>query len=439
MFYVGRSKLRILVDPLSVHLDASRELIHKQVALTTILQYLSGIAENKVDIEILFPEFLWDNKWKENYESFVPGDVDLYEPKKLIRIKQQKVIESDWAKQRVRETKEYLETKKAEYLKFPKITLQDPKSFIRCLENGTLLDYRDAEYIYKYGYLELIDLYFQYRCDLLLTCNRILVKEKQPLADKYRLFTTYYPEVFDKVETFLKGHNIYISTQNPIYGLDAGSFYPITDLKLRKYFQLWDTFVEIKKDPEMSEYLRVMFYHRYSFMKYSIDQIKFHLLLAERLEDEKLRFRHYFLISYHLNAFYLNVWGFLDNLAWVLNYLYGLGFTKKEPIKITFSNKEYRKKLQSIAPKVFSILEDSETKKWMENLTLKRQPAAHREPLFMSPLYDQQTMNLISEKMIAVNTKEGREIFEAVNHFNYDIEQFEKFLDKLLFLFIPNK
>lgn len=436
MFYVGRSKLRILVDPLSVHLDASQELIHNQVALTTVLHYLPGIAENKIDIEIIFPKFLWDDKWRENYRSFVPGDVPLWEPKKLNLLKQRKEIDSDWVRQRSKETKEHLESKKAEYLKLPKISLKDPQSFIKCLEDDTLLDYRDAEYIYKYGYIELIDLYFQYRCDFLLTNNRILTKEKQTLKDKFRLFTTYYPEVFDSVEIFLKGHNIYISTSEPIYGLDASTFYPMTDLRLRKYFQLWNKFIEIKKDQDMGEYLRVMFYHRYSFMKYSIDQIKFELLQAERLEDEKLRFNHYFLLSYHLNTYYLNLWGFLDNLAWVFNYLYGLGFTKKHPMKVSFSSKDYKKKLKEKAHDIAAIFDDEETKKWLENLALKRHPAAHREPLVMSPVYDQQTMNLISERMIVVNTADGKGVFEAVSHFYYDIEQFEKFMDKICVLFI---
>lgn len=436
MFYVGRNKLRILIDPLSIHLDASDELIHNQVALTTVLHYLPGINENNVDIEILFPEFLWDSKWKENYYSFVPGDWPLDGEKKITLIKERKVIDSDWVKKRIFETKTYIESKKAEHLKFPKISLQDPKSFVKCLEDETLLDYRDAEYIYKYGYIELIDLYYQYHCDLLLTCNRVLIKENKSLAEKFKLYTVYYPDVFDKVETFLKGHNIYISAAEPIYGLNASNFYPMTDLRFRKYFQLWNRFTELKKDQDMSEYLRVMFYHRYSFMRHSIDQIKFELLQAERLEDEKLRYGHYFLLGYHLNAYYLNLWGFLDNFAWVFNYLYSLGFSKNNPIKVSFSNKEYKKKLRASASNIISILEDSETKKWLENLALKRHPAAHREPLMMTPVYDEQTMNLISERMIVINTANGKGVFEAINHFYYDIEQFENFMEKICNLYI---
>lgn len=436
MYYSGRNKLKILIDPLSVHLDASHELIDRQVALTMVLNYLSGIVDNKVEVEIIFPKFLWDEKWRENYYSFIPGDVIPGETHYLTVLEKRKEIKSDWIKTRISDTKTHLESKREEYLKFPKIDIKNPQSLIDSINDGTLLDYRDAEFIYKYGYEELIDLYFQYDCDFLLTNNRILEKEKDQLSNKFKLFISYYPEIFDKVETFLKGHNIYISSLLPIYGLDASNFYPMTDNRLMKYFQFSANLSKINSGPEMNEFLRVMFYHRYSFMKYSIDNIKFELLQAGRLEDDKLRFNHYFILSYHLNSFYLNLWGFLDNLAWVFNYLYNLGFTKKNPTKVTFSNKKCLSALKATAPDVYAILSDKVFKQWLENLTLKRHPAAHREPLMMTSLYDSKTNNLISERVVVVDTKSGKGVFEAVRAFNEDFKQFEDFMDKVCSLFI---
>ena len=435
MFYAGRNKLKILIDPLSVHLDASHELINRQVALTMVLNYLSGIVDNKIEIEVIFPEFLWDQKWRENYDSFIPGDIIPGESHYLTVLEERKEIKSDWTNTRISDTKTYIESKREEYLKLPKIDIKNPQSLIDSINDGTLLDYRDAEYIYKYGYKELIDLYFQYDCDFLLTSNRMLEKEKDQLSNKFKLFISYYPEIFDKVETFLKGHNIYISTALPIYGLDASNFYPMTDNRLMKYFQFSAKLSKINCNPEMNEFLRVMFYHRYSFMKYSIDNIKFELLQAERLEDDKLRFNHYFILSYHLNSFYLNLWGFLDNLAWVFNYFYNLGFTKKDPTKVTFSNKKYLLALKATAPDVFAILSDKTFKQWLENLTLKRHPAAHREPLMMTSLYDSKTNSLISERVVVVDIKSGKGVFEAVRAFNDDLKQFEDFMNKICDLF----
>lgn len=438
MYYAGRNKLKILIDPLSVHLDASHELINRQVALTMVLNYLSEIVDNKIEVEIIFPKFLWNEKWRENYYSFIPGDVIPGETHYLTVIEDGKEVNSDWVKARIKDTRTYLESKSGEYLKLPKIDIKNPQTLIDSINNGSLLDYRDAEYIYKYGYMELVDLYFQYDCDFLLTNNRVLEKEKEQLSNKFKLFASYYPEIFEKVETFLKGHNIYISTALPIYGLDASNFYPMTDNKMMKYFQFSAKLSKLKNSPEMNEFLRVMFYHRYSFMKYSLDNIKFELLQAERLEDDKLRFNHYFILSYHLNSFYLNLWGFLDNLAWVFNYLYDLGFTKKEPMKVTFSHKKYVPALATKAPNVSAILSDKTFKQWLENLTLKRHPAAHKEPLMMTSLYDSKTNNLISEKVVVVDTKSGKRIFEAVRAFDEDFKQFEDFMDKVCSLFTQN-
>lgn len=434
MFYIGRSKLRILIDPLSVHLDASHQLIHEQVALATVLHYLPAIGENKLEVEIIFPEFLWNGSWRENYYSFIPGDINLEGPKNIRIIKKREDVSSS-AREKAEEVKQYLETKKGNYLKLPKISLKDPSTLVKSIEDGTLLTYRDADYLYKHGYMELIDLYCQYRCDLLLTSNRVLQAEKEVLKNKFRIFITNYPEIFEEVETFLKGHHIYITHIDPIYGLDVATFYPMTDSKLQRYLELCNRIITMKKDSKMEEYFRVMFYHRYSFMKYAVDQINFHLFQAERLEDEDLRSKHYFLASYHLNSFYFQLWGYLDNLAWVFNYLYELGFDQKTAIKVSFSNKEYRKRLRIKASQVNALLEDSEVKRWLLNLAVKRHPAAHREPLFMSRLYDQRDMSLISEKIVMVDTKKGKGLFEAVDHLKYDLDQLDKFMSKVCELF----
>ncbi len=434
MYHTQQNKLTILIDPLYIHTEASQQLIHNQVAIHTVLHYLKGIVNNKVSVEVVFPKFLWSGDWKERYQAYVPADNPFYGDE-FFKVLENKEPLPEWAKQRVEQTKSYLETKKEPYLKFEKFqsTPEGLKKLLDSMKDGTLFMYRDADYLYHKGFMELIDIYFAYECDLLLTANRVLHAEKKKLNSDYRLFPVNYPEIFEEIETFLKGHHIYISHANPIYGLQMAVFYPMTDTKLMEYQISMNKILGLKKDAQVYQYFRSMFYHRYSFIRYAIDQIKFNMFQAERLEDNGLRASHYFLASYHLNSFYLNLWGFIDNLAWVINHLYDLGFNiEKTATKVSFISKDYLKKLKEKKLDIYNLLKEKENKDWLANLADKRHPAAHREPLFMSPVYDKNDMSLIAEGLIVVNTKKGQEMFKAINHMNYDFEQLLKFTDNIL-------
>jgi hypothetical protein len=116
-----------------------------------------------------------------------------------------------------------------------------------------------------------------------------------------------------------------------------------------------------------------------------------------------------------------------------------MGFDSKTAIKVSFSSKDYKKKLKIYAPQIYSLLGEKEIKTWIEVLAKKRHPAAHREPLFLSPMYDKNTMNLISEQMVVVNTPNGREGFEAVNTLDADYKELDKFITRIYNLYIQNQ
>jgi len=129
----------------------------------------------------------------------------------------------------------------------------------------------------------------------------------------------------------------------------------------------------------------------------------------------------------------LNLWGFIDNLAWVINHLYELGFdVEKSAMKVSFLKRDYLKKLKQKNINLYNLFKDEKIKKWFDNLSDKRHPAAHREPLFMSPIYNQEDMSLLAENLIIVNTKKGKGIFDAVNAMNSDFEQLIQVTDTIL-------
>lgn len=92
-------------------------------------------------------------------------------------------------------------------------------------------------------------------------------------------------------------------------------------------------------------------------------------------------------LAIHLNAFYLNLCGALDNLAWVLQYEHQVipGVDELGPmrLKIGLFGKAFLEGLAKPAPDLTSTLRKHEA--WNAGLKDLRDPAAHRIPIYAVP------------------------------------------------------
>jgi len=89
----------------------------------------------------------------------------------------------------------------------------------------------------------------------------------------------------------------------------------------------------------------------------------------------------------HLNAYYLNLCGALDNLAWVLQYEWQLLADVKEDGKrrheCRLRGAEFRTALKSKHSELVSVLDQHDN--WIKELANLRDPAAHRVPIYVPP------------------------------------------------------
>jgi hypothetical protein len=91
-------------------------------------------------------------------------------------------------------------------------------------------------------------------------------------------------------------------------------------------------------------------------------------------------------LNIHLNAYYLNLRGALDNLAWILQYEWQLmpGVTEKnKPQKIGLTAPGFLLHLHRISIKLEAALTDYSS--WVKEVKLLRDPAAHRVPIYATP------------------------------------------------------
>ena len=78
--------------------------------------------------------------------------------------------------------------------------------------------------------------------------------------------------------------------------------------------------------------------------------------------------------GYHVNAFYLQIWGMLDHLAKIISAIYELDISE---IGSGFSSKKFKTKLKTKQPELHSTIYTSKTEAWINTLAQIRHQAAH--------------------------------------------------------------
>jgi hypothetical protein len=94
-------------------------------------------------------------------------------------------------------------------------------------------------------------------------------------------------------------------------------------------------------------------------------------------------------LAIQLNAYYLNLCGALDNLAWAMQYEWGVlpGVTEtgKRRFQCGLFSPAFMQALLLVRPAVADALEAHRS--WYQDLRMLRDPAAHRVPLYAIPGY----------------------------------------------------
>jgi len=91
----------------------------------------------------------------------------------------------------------------------------------------------------------------------------------------------------------------------------------------------------------------------------------------------------------HLNSFYFHLSGIIDNLAWYLEYSLNLlniridDSNNRSKIGLQKRNKNFLKELESKNINLYNLI--IEYQEWFTDLNEKRDPVAHRKPIYVPP------------------------------------------------------
>jgi len=152
---------------------------------------------------------------------------------------------------------------------------------------------------------------------------------------------------------------------------------------------------------------------RYFLIKDSIQ------LLHEGIEKLQSNDSQIARINIAFNSIYINLRGIIDNLAWMLRY--EIISDVVSPKSISFTNNKFLTKLSSANYKIDWI---SEYSNWFYDLSLLRDPIAHRLPLYIPPgcVIDPDSI----EAVVELNAKKY-ETIEEFREIQYEISKYRKF------------
>jgi len=301
----------------------------------------------------------------------------------------------------------------------------------------------------------LLELVVEHRCDYLLTENPWILTASDALK-KSGVWPSTAEDTLELLQLSLRSVGVFIEVVNPITdedwgelgrlkvgieGLGFSHFYSMEDRALRAYQGWFARLLEAAQDKQqLMRHGRAAFYHRFPFMLYAHDQLRYHSLYAQRFRrDNRYRGDHRFFVSYHLNAFYVMLAALLDNVAWIWNYALKLGFKEhdKSRSQCVLTHKEFRKRLGSLRPDFVALLDEPKVAEWLQNLTLKRHPAVHREPLFLTEILEEGTGKVLSDTASVVVESDRWLMFDLLGAANADLGALHRFLGSMEELPVP--
>lgn len=139
-------------------------------------------------------------------------------------------------------------------------------------------------------------------------------------------------------------------------------------------------------DGQVQEIGRSLVYNRVPNILFTRDRLLFYEMqqaAAKRAKWQRQKFQ--FEAGYHLNFYYILLYGAFDHLAVMLNGLLGLGLAVRD---VTATGKVFLTELKKIAPELHATFTDNKTVDFIERIASLRHSSAHRSQIMPGPVYE---------------------------------------------------
>ena len=210
------------------------------------------------------------------------------------------------------------------------------------------------------------------KVDGLVTTSRTLIDARYALTSDL-INIVALDELADFVEICAHGHDVFWSVSHSS-ALYQDVYYVLAHHKCHKLANWWDALQKETHTDLAQEQLRSLVLNRYPFILYARDMVRFYRL--QRDASRRHGDSHFsFALSYHLNQFYLLLWGMLDQLSLLANFSFDLGL---DQIQCGISKTKFLKALAEQRPNLRNFLLMPVVHDWISLMSDFRHTSAHQ-------------------------------------------------------------
>ncbi len=188
-------------------------------------------------------------------------------------------------------------------------------------------------------------------------------------------------------EIFVRGHDEPWAFTDPMFDAPWGTFYFFAENHILLAGQKFlDACHKKGVDGQVQEIGRSLVYNRVPNILFTRDRLLFYEMqqaAAKRAKWQRQKFQ--FEVGYHLNFYYILLYGAFDHLAVMLNGLLGLGLAVRD---VTATGKAFLTELQKKAPELHAMFTAPNTIDFIERIASVRHSSAHRSQVMPAPIYE---------------------------------------------------
>jgi len=247
------------------------------------------------------------------------------------------------------------------------------------------------------------------QADGLVTARPIFLDQHYLLYQHHAIVVIDPDELFDFINVCAIGHSIFWPDTFRTHDI----FYLETHWKLRRYKKWFFKINARIENQDLSEELRSLVLSRLPFLIYSRDMVRFHQIQRDYYTRRGRVNRFAMAIAYHLNHYFLLLWGLLDHLTVIANYALGLNVPM---VNCGIQQVPFWGECQLRCPALFSVIKEQSVDEWIKIIADIRHRAAHRTLPTPRPLYrETEESSRPKEEVRGIVLKENRDILERAS------------------------
>lgn len=213
------------------------------------------------------------------------------------------------------------------------------------------------------------------QADGVITSSKLLIDAQYEIYNYECIRVVPLNEFADLIEVCAHGHSFFWSASNHNLPFNVDVFYVLAHWKNSRLANWFNNNRARIDNDELNDQLRSALLNRYPFILYSRDMVIFYQLQTDHYDRRNSINRFGTPLGYYVNAFYLFLWGMLEQLTLIAKCTYDLKIDERD---CGIKNSTFRKALKEKCFPLENFLSKPSVHEWIDAMADMRHTAAHK-------------------------------------------------------------